>query len=554
MGRAGRATTLILVAALLGPPGCSGQPPPPPGTRRVVVVGVDGATWAVMSPLLASGRLPRIAMLYRSGSAGVMKAVPPLTPAALWTTIATGQPPARHGITRETVKAPGRYGVRPMTADRRAAPAVWTIAGARGLTVGVTGWAVTFPAEEVNGFMLTDALDPQAEPARAEIFPEGALGEAGKDVETYPVPEAARQAASLDAGLEAAFAEDLAMLSRGLSLYRVYQPHLALFRVRSVGYASHRFWQYHDPSYLQVARARGEVVDPERAARLAEAVPGAYAFLDGYLEVLMEHLPEGATLVIVSDHGFRGVTMTDYVHVDLDRLAERLGLLSYGPGGQPEWDRTTVFAPLDPEDTPRGLYLNVEGREAEGIVAPRDAQRTAEQVSQRLSALVTDRGQPLLSGVAPAGPRLPEGGPDIVVSENASIDPAASINLAGESVKVISLYRRDNESFGAHDPAGIALAAGGGIAVGSTGWEAAPEDLVPTLLALLGLPQAEDLPGRPIRPLLLDPDAPDDAGTVPSWQDLPAAPPPVLRPDPLIKRDLRRLREADHLAEGVRAP
>jgi len=553
MGGARPATLAMLAVTLLAAIGCQGDPTPPPGTRRLVVVGVDGATWAVMSPLLASGRLPRLAMLYRSGSAGVMRAIPPLTTASLWTTLATGQPPARHGITHETMKAPGRYGVRPITADRRTAPAIWTMAGARGLTVGVTGWAVTFPAEEVNGFMVSDVLDPPAEPARAEIYPEGALGEAARDVEAFPIPEEAREPASLDPDLESAFVEDLAILSRGLSLYRVYQPRLALFRVRSVGYASHRFWQYHDPSYLEVARARGEAVEPERAARLAAAIPGAYAFLDGYIELLMEHLPEKATLIIVSDHGFRGVNMTDYVHVDLDRLAARLGLLAFDTEDTPAWDRTTLFAPLDPEETPRGYYLNIEGREAEGIVPARDADRVGRQVASRLSALMTDRGQPLFVDVAPGDPRTPPGGPDIALEENPAIDPSAAIAFSDANVKVISLYRRVNESFGAHDTEGLLLAAGGGVTTGTTGWEAAPEDLVPTLLALLGLPQARDLPGRPIRALLLAPGASGEAGTVPSYE-VPAAPPPVLRPEPLIERDLRRLRRAGHLSSGVRAP
>jgi len=52
---------LALAAAVLPPLACDRAPAPPPGSRRVVVVGVDGATWGVMSPLLAAGRLPRLA-------------------------------------------------------------------------------------------------------------------------------------------------------------------------------------------------------------------------------------------------------------------------------------------------------------------------------------------------------------------------------------------------------------------------------------------------------------------------------------------------------------
>jgi len=483
-----------------------------------------------------------------------MKADGPLAPAPLWTSIATGQPPAVHGIEHDTMKAPGRYALRPVTADRRRAPAIWTIAGARGLTVGVAGWAVTFPAEDVNGFLISDALDPETDPSRGEIFPPGALGEAGRDVETFPIPEGAREAAGLDPGLEASFATDLAVLSRGLSLYRVYQPRLALFRVRSLGYASHRFWQYHETSYLQVAAARGERVDPERAADLAGAIPGAYAFLDGYIELLMEQLPEQATLLIVSDHGFRGVTMKDYVHVDLDEVAARLGLLARNGDGAPDWDRTVVFDLLDPEDLPRGYFLNRAGSEAHGIVAEEDATRVGQRAADRLRNLVSDDMEPLFDSVVIDDERA-SGGPDILLKENPRIDPSGTIAAGDQRIRILSLYRRYSEEFGAHDSTGMLLAAGGGIATGSRGWEAGPYDIVPTLLALLGLPQAEDMPGRPIRAMLSDAAAGAADTVVKTYADLEAAPSPVLRPETLVERDLRHLREARHLrSDGVRVP
>jgi len=99
------------------------------------------------------------------------------------------------------------------------------------------------------------------------------------------------------------------------------------------------------------------------------------------------------------------------------------------------------------------------------------------------------------------------------------------------------------------------LAAGDGIATGSRGWEAGPYDIVPTLLALLGLPQAEDMPGRPIRAMLTDAAAAAADAMVKSHAGPEAAPSPVLRPEALVERDLRHLREARHLrSDGVRVP
>src|SRR5678815_1463012 len=121
--------------------------------------------------------MPHMAGLYRSGSAGLLKSLEPMLPDALWTTVATGKSRGAHAIESATEKVPGKYAARPITADRRRSPALWTIAGARGLTVGVSGWAVTFPVEHVNGYMIAEGFDPAVTGEHGYLYPEGAFGE-----------------------------------------------------------------------------------------------------------------------------------------------------------------------------------------------------------------------------------------------------------------------------------------------------------------------------------------------------------------------------------------
>ena len=66
--------------------------------RRVLIIGLDGATFDVLDPLMAEGRLPRLAEAVASGCRGPLRSTtPPITPAA-WTTFLTGRQPGSHGI------------------------------------------------------------------------------------------------------------------------------------------------------------------------------------------------------------------------------------------------------------------------------------------------------------------------------------------------------------------------------------------------------------------------------------------------------------------------
>jgi len=546
MSRARAAIFIPLIALPLA--SCGGSPPA--GQARVAVVAVDGATWSVMSPLLEAGRLPRLEALYRAGSAGGLRSVEPLSPGPVWTSVATGKSAVAHGIVSDVVKAPGRYALRPVTADQRRFPAIWTIAGSRGLSVGVTGWAATFPAEEVNGFMIAD-LRETADERRGTIYPDGALPEGAGPPERADLPAGLRRVLQLDPALASVFERDQSDLSLGLALARVYQPRLVMFRFHSIDFASHKFWQYHDRGLLTVAESRGARVPPERAEELALALPGAYELFDAWVGRLVDGLPEGTTLIILSGYGQRGARAEDTVSVDMNRLLESLGLLAMGEDGTPDWSRTTAFNLPDTRSARRGVWLNLEGRERQGIVSEEAAPAFAARIAAALEDLETTEGVPLFRSVVRSGRRderaeRAEMEPDIQVMENPGIDPMASMRLAGRTVEVRSLYLRSIDSLGLHDETGIILAAGPGIAPRRTGWNASIYDLAPTVLYLLGLPLSPDLPGGPIEEILSAP-VPEDHPSVDSFNDLPSGPSPLLLPDDLASAHIDWLKRTGHL-------
>ncbi|MGH7339010.1 MAG: alkaline phosphatase family protein, partial [Candidatus Rokuibacteriota bacterium] len=139
---------LLALALLLG---CSERPT----GDRVLLVGVDAATWDVIRPLMAAGRLPTFTGLVRQGWSATLESMDPTISPAIWTTIATGHRPITHGINGFLARGPDGQSI-PVTSNVRLREALWTIASRYDRRVNVVGWYVTWPAEVVNGVMVSD--------------------------------------------------------------------------------------------------------------------------------------------------------------------------------------------------------------------------------------------------------------------------------------------------------------------------------------------------------------------------------------------------------------
>jgi hypothetical protein len=158
-------TPLVVVLALVT--ACTAPPP-----TRVLVVGLDGATWTIAEPMLAAGELPQLARLIARGVRATPVAEPPLFAPVVWTTLATGVPPARHGVENWALAGSGY----------RKVPAVWTRvdgAGKASVLVNVPG---TWKAEQLaHGVVVADV-------GMARGYVGGAGGGAFVDVAATTLP------------------------------------------------------------------------------------------------------------------------------------------------------------------------------------------------------------------------------------------------------------------------------------------------------------------------------------------------------------------------------
>lgn len=532
-----RAAVVALLLVVAASCACRAPGAPPRG-RRVVLVAAEGAGWPLTKSLIDRGELPTLARLLKDGSMGMVLAPEPLSPAVVWTTLATGRPRETHGITFDAVRGPGDRELRGITSDRRRVPAIWSIASARDITVGLAAWPATWPAESLKGFVVADSLEPDERAGRGDLYPPAALGPGGEAGEALGLDDAMREAAARHPVVAEAFARDLATLSRAATLMRVHQPRLLMVRLEAIDAISHRLWQYHDHQYLALAASRGAPAADEEAARLSPSVTDAYRFVDRCVERLMERLPTDTALLIASGWGMRGVRLTDYVHVDLDGLLARVA-----ERGLPE--AGGMFALDDTGNVPRGLYVPEPRGGPSGDDTGERGAAGVRKVADALGALTGADGTPLFRSVAvTSGPR--GRGPAIEVIENLDIDPVAPVGPGGIAASARDLFRRYGEDFAIHDPQGWLLAAGDGIARGHSGWTAGLLDVAPTLLALLEIPASRDMPGHAISPLLAAPPR-DESLRIESYDDALPLPAPARRDDVAARRAMERLRASGHL-------
>jgi len=274
-------------------------------TQRVAIIGVDGCEWDKLGPLVESGRLPNFQRLMERGAYGPLRSEPPLVSPRIWTTIATGKTAEKHGIHGFVDEA----GV-PVNATMRSASAVWDIVSGFGLPVGVVGWYVTWPVEEVNGFILSDRLHSllrgpvqmlQSAGGRPTNERLESFGKFTFDAgyKRYAHEELRyQQNRIVDEPLRWGYLRDAIYSRMATALTPSYRPALSAVYLRGVDFVQHFFWQYSDPEPFGGVPA-------EDIERYGEVIDNYYVYTDRLLGRLMESFGGDVNVIIVSDHGFK---------------------------------------------------------------------------------------------------------------------------------------------------------------------------------------------------------------------------------------------------------
>jgi tetratricopeptide (TPR) repeat protein/arylsulfatase A-like enzyme len=284
--------------------------------RKVLLIGWDAADWKIIRPLMAAGKMPHFRRLVERGASGPIATLhPPLSP-MLWTSIATGKRPFKHGVHGFTEPVPDGSGVRPVTNLSRQSKAIWNILNQNGLRSIVIGWWPSHPAEPIDGVMVSDqfhhAVGP---PDRPWPFPAGAvhpsvLAPTLADLRVHPeqldpasvepfIPLAREIDQDRDPRLAAflrTFAECRSVHSAALWLLANQPWDFFAVYYDAIDHFCHGFMKYHPPRRPWIAERDFELY--------RRVVSAAYRYHDEMLANLLERAGPDTTVLLLSDHGF----------------------------------------------------------------------------------------------------------------------------------------------------------------------------------------------------------------------------------------------------------
>src|SRR5262245_46272912 len=130
--------------------------------QKVLLIGWDAADWKVILPLVESGEMPTLANMMQEGAWGNIATLePPLSP-ILWTSIATGKLPHKHGVLGFTEPDAEAGGIRPIRSTSRKAKALWNIFTQLDMKSNVVAWWPSNPVEKICGNMVSNLFHKSA--------------------------------------------------------------------------------------------------------------------------------------------------------------------------------------------------------------------------------------------------------------------------------------------------------------------------------------------------------------------------------------------------------
>ncbi|MDU8885766.1 alkaline phosphatase family protein [Yeosuana sp. MJ-SS3] len=285
-------------------------------SKKVLLIGWDAADWKLIWPLIAQGQMPALKKLMDRGVYGNMGTMnPPYSP-MLWSSVATGKTPDKHGVHGFIEVMPNMKGIRPVTVNSRKAKALWNILHHEGYKSNVVGWWPSFPAEPINGVVVSDKFQKvkvnpkEKSPILSGTIHPKSLTKDLHDLRMFPYeitdahifpffPKAAEIDQENDKGLQSfakIMAENTSVHAASTYVMREKEWDFMAIYYDLIDHFCHAFMKFHPPKQKPIPQKLFDIYK--------DGVVGAYRFQDMMLERTLELVDKDTTIIVLSDHGF----------------------------------------------------------------------------------------------------------------------------------------------------------------------------------------------------------------------------------------------------------
>lgn len=462
---------------------------------RLVVVGLDCAPPALVFDRYRSA-MPTIARAMGRGVWGPLRStVPPITVPA-WASMTSGRDPGELGLYGfRNRKTRGAYAMTTSTADDVHVDRLWDLVARAGRSAAALYVPPTWPpprstSATIVSCMLTPGPDaPHTHPPALAEELRARFGPHAPDLDD----DGSLSPDAVLAGLHAIARQHFDVAEHVLA---TRDPDFLMLVELATDRLHHALWPAMDPH-----DPRHDPASPHgRGAR------DLYRYLDARIGQLMEKAGPDATLLVVSDHGARPLLGG----VRVNELLRRAGwlVLKTDPSSETpldlanvDWSRTRAWSE---GGYYARVFLNVQGREPEGVLAP-DAIDDAKRALEALLGRVTEDGRTIESRLErPERAYREVNGvaPDLLCFFGDLTHRSLGGVGAAKVIATIDEVEADRGRGGAnHDWDGIFVLAGPDVDAAGRTLGASILDIAPTCLRLMGLDVPSTMRGRDLRAL-----------------------------------------------------
>jgi predicted AlkP superfamily phosphohydrolase/phosphomutase len=455
---------------------------------RVAVIGLDCGTPQLLFDQLAS-EIPNIGALMGRGMHGELASITPPITIPAWACGMSGQSPGQLGIYGMRNRKDNSYeGLSIATSGAVKEPQVWDVLGRHGMRSLLIGVPPGYPPTPVEGWRISCFLTPPSAESfthprelRAEIEEE--LG--GQEY-VFDIPNFREK------GEEFVLKQVFAMTERRFKVARrlVREKPWDFFMLVEMGpdRLHHVFWQHFDPEHPKY----------EPGNRFETAFQDYYRYLDREVGSLLEALPDDTVTILMSDHGARrmvgGVCFNEWLAAEgYLRFTEGVTKPTAIAQAPIDWGNTLAWG--DGGYYGR-LFLNVKGREPDGLIEPSRYEEVRDELASKLEAMPGPDGRALGTKVYRPQDVYPEVrgvAPDLIVYFG-DLEWRSVGQVGGGEVFT---YENDTGPDGAnHDRNGILIMAGAPGQPSGRQEGLSLLDVGPTILSLYGLDFPEGTQGR----------------------------------------------------------